>query len=261
MTKTYVIDDVYDKLDEMAEVLHVQTRFLLSYLLEEHNLGLGEDNLHLVDEFEKLGLEFIRSVSVSRTAAYITAEQAGRLGIKIHSLASFVISDNLPALEFMPDSFPGVRELVKNKNRMRGTTIVNVSRPIFEQLQQRTIDLGGDLPMAVVAGTILQSIPYQDLVEIASVEGFTKMLLSQYPKTSLRSIRIPMDMYAQLQSICTRVKGVHMWRLVTLLLHRDLDATDLEITLDRSLLPSDLKSRWKVLLGDFMEIHAAGNEN
>jgi hypothetical protein len=261
MARTYVLDEAYDKLDEVAEDLHIRTRFLLGYLLEEHSLGLGADNVYLVDEFEMLSLDFVRAINVSRAAAYIAAERAQGLHIKIASFTSFVVFDNLPALENLPDSFPGVRKLAGSKLGRRGTatTAINVSKRTFAWLKRRSEVVGTDIPMSMIVSSILQSVPYRDLVKAVSAEGFAQKLEKDFPETSLRSIRIPMDLHEEIQSLSGKL-GIHMWRIASFLIHRDLEATQMEVTADRRLLPTNLKDRWMTLLKDVLELETKADE-
>ena len=255
MPRTYVLRDAYDKLDVITRGLGVHTTPVIGYLLEEHSLSLGLDNVHLVEDFEKLSLDFIRAVSVSRLAAYTAAERAAALGVKISSFVSFVVHDNIPSLENLPDSFPGIRAMSTRSRTRRGTatTTVNVTTRIFDWLQKRKDLLGGGLPLSMIVSAILQSVPYRDIVAAVSAEGFMEYLEEEFPLAGLHSIRVPYDVHAQISSLSGRL-GITQWRLTSYLLLKDLEASTLEIAVDRTLLPNNIRKRWTVLLQEFLEL-------
>jgi len=261
MPRTYVLYDVYDKLDELAIELGVKTAALLSYLLEEHSLSLGKENVHLVEDFEQLTLDFVRGVSVSRAAAYTAAERSAQLGIQIKSFTSFVIVDNLPALEMLPDSFPGVRQMQKAKDSRRGarSTTSSVSEDIYQWLRRRQSLLMGSVPISLIVSTILQSVPYQEIVETVVAEGFAEALMKEFPQSALHSIRLPYDIHEEINTLSQRL-NIARWRLTSYFLKRDLEATTVEITSKRKLLPNNLRKRWAVLLKDFIELESEDDE-
>lgn len=258
MPRTYVLRDAYAKLTRMSLHLRVRSAPLLSYLIEEHSRALTDDNTYLVDDYEKVQLKDIQSVNVTRTAAYVAAEASALLRIKVSSFVSFVVYDNLPALEAFPDNFPGVRDLQKNRGSRRGGAyaVVNVSKAVYTQVKNRVEVLNNNLPIGMVVSSILQSVPYEEVVSVVLEEDFIRHLRKMFPQTSLRSIRIAHDIHSQITDICAKL-GVKQWRLTSFFLKRDLDASDMEIKVGRDLLPQDPKKRWTVLLRDILETGVA----
>ncbi len=255
MPRTYLLRDAYDKLDVIAKGLSVQTTPVIGYLLEEHALSLGLDNVHLVADFEELALDFIRAISVSRLAAYNAAERAAALGVKISSFVSFVVYDNIPSLENLPDAFPGIRAMSSNYRTRRGasTTTVNVTTRVYNWLQKRKEVIGGGIPMSVIVASILQSVPYKQIIDTVSEEGFAIYLEEEFPARGLHSVRVPYDTHAQLVSVANRL-GVTLWRMTSFLLLRDLEASTLEIAVNKTLLPDNIRQRWAILLQEFLEL-------
>jgi len=249
------------RLRTVASSIYIKPGDLVEYFIREHHESLTDDSAHLYKDVNELKHSELLSFAIDIWARNLVKDLAVMYKIRMQTVVTIILTDNLNTLETDPTMFPWIeKEILSRKPRARipgKTSVISISTKIHEKLNRYLFVIADNIEDKVTLtdylNNILLGIPEDEIIKIS--QGATKEVLKEFMDnagtTSRKSVRVPKDFKVFVEKI-KDITGVPEGYILDYLIKKELNAAEQEMTINNKLLPENLRERWVVLLRDLL---------
>lgn len=259
MPRIYILKTVYDRLQEQAAVLQREPRELLSAILEERATALDRGNAHLAREMDRAPREEICTVQATEMAWRVVGDLSLVLGLRVHSVATYLVQDALPVLSALPNlplpSWEG-------DERMPIRPQVSLRSDLYERVVDRVAARKGEgedeLTLGRYVFALLGSLSSLEIAARLSSEEFVQWATeSRDLRLTYRPVGVPRTTYRLFRFLRHRYQ-YPMSVIFSYLVWEELETIE---RVDVTPVTTELKMRhWQKLLDDMTHLSADGRE-
>ena len=247
---------------ELCTTLQIRPAALLDYLFREHNNSLTEESVEAYDYLSDLNLTVMGSFGVPKWVQLWVKDMASSYRTRMHIISTIIIQDNLVTLKTNPEIFPWIQEQALNIDSSAKTRpltkVVTIKKSLHKRIQNYLDAISETredrLTIVSYVEHTLLGFPQNEIIRAANKLALEVAQVVEVGKREeLKSVRIPYDV-ADFLSEVAEITGASRGAILEYILEKDLDAAQEEITLNKQLLPTNLRERWVVLMRDLIEL-------
>jgi len=258
MGKVCLLRDTWERFLDVAKDLDVGPHRLASYLVLDHSEIASESSSAYIKSFEiKPHMRDLSTARLAMSAHAKLIDLSMALDIRMYAILTAILEDNMPTLQVLPDTFSGLKHL-HGRRRINVTKHISIDQSVYDWICRRarvqSVEREQDITPADYAESILTSLDFTVLAEKIDTGLITEAIIRDNTESSSkgRSLRVSPGVYEMIDRMAKSL-NVSKKTMLSFLIRRELKASELEITLNRQLLPSDLQKRWTFLLQEFLQ--------
>ena len=249
---------------EICETLRIKPAYLLEYFFKEHSACVTEDSVKAYAYLEELNLSEMVSFSVSSWCQLWIKDMGISYHTRMHVITTIILQDNMATLKINPSLYPWINEQILRGSsasaaRMKPpTAVISIKKSLHKRIKNYIQAIAEDskdrLSILNYIEHTLQGFPEREFIRAA--ERLTTdagiLIAGKHKKEDLTSIRIPRDLSDFITEI-SNITGAPKGSIIEYILEKNLNAAEEEMTVDRQLLPENLRERWVVLMRELIE--------